>query len=442
MRIHSPEKNKVASEYCRKNPELGNNTIARALYRHHPKLWETLNAANCTVRLVRGNMGNGHRSQAVPDIKRQNGLPDAEPTEIRDFDGDKAVLSTRRKNVRTLDELLAYMEVDLELWDVERYVINKWEVGAKDDNSKVQVTPLYQVKAWLKRKTPSRIKIAITELLAEFKTHSPVRKKVRYPKTAGNLLEVDIFDPHFGKLCWSDEVRKNYDLKIAAAEYGAAVTGLLHRTKGFDISRIVYPVGNDFFHADNINNTTTAGTTQDVDGRWQKSFVNGRKAVIAAILELREIAPVDILMIPGNHDTERVFYLGEVLAGWMSRTPGVTVNNKPTFRKYYHFGKNLIGYTHGNCEKPANLPLIMATEEPVAWSHTKFREFHTGHIHHKRTMNFFTAQEFNSIRVRSLSSLTPADAWHHKMGYEGLRSASAFVWNETEGCIGEFSHNA
>jgi hypothetical protein len=46
----------------------------------------------------------------------------------------------------------------------------------------------------------------------------------------------------------------------------------------------------------------------------------------------------------------------------------------------------------------------------------------------------------NTIRVRTLSSLTPPDAWHKKMGYEGLKSANGFLWDEHEGLVATVNH--
>ena len=34
--------------------------------------------------------------------------------------------------IHTLDQLLEYCQVDLTIWEVERFVVNKWEVGAKE----------------------------------------------------------------------------------------------------------------------------------------------------------------------------------------------------------------------------------------------------------------------------------------------------------------------
>lgn len=56
------------------------------------------------------------------------------------------VESRRDGRIRTLDQLLKACQVDLKVWEVERYTVNKWEVGAKDPDGEIVVTPLFQVK--------------------------------------------------------------------------------------------------------------------------------------------------------------------------------------------------------------------------------------------------------------------------------------------------------
>ena len=69
--------------------------------------------------------------------------------------GDAAEVERRTpENVRTLADLVRVCQIDTQEWIVERWVANKWEMGAKDLAGKVTTTPLYQVKAWLKRNVP------------------------------------------------------------------------------------------------------------------------------------------------------------------------------------------------------------------------------------------------------------------------------------------------
>ena len=347
------------------------------------------------------------------------------------FDENKkgATIETKKSSrIKNIEDLIEHCEIDLDVWEIERYVVNKWEVGSNVEGT-IIVEPLFQIKAWLKKNTDIlNIKKLRDELINEVKTFSPKYPSFNYKKIKkGHLLEVNIFDLHFGKLCWGLETGDNYDTKIAAKRFLKAIDAIIQRSKGYDIKRVVFPVGNDFFNSDTRLNQTSAGTPQDEDVRWQKTFKEGRQLLIAGIDMLSKVAPVDVVIIQGNHDWERSFYVGDVLSCWYHNNKNVIVNNEPTPRKHYQFGNCLISYTHGNNEKTIDLPLLVASEVPKLWAATQFREIHIGHLHHKKEIKFMATQEHKGIVIRFMRSLSGTDAWHNLKGYKGA--------------ICQFSHN-
>lgn len=72
--------------------------------------------------------------------------------------GNEAIGEYKSRQPLSLEEALKKFKVDTEIWIVERYVCNQWEQGAKINNQ-TQVTPLYQIKIWLKRKVPIAIEL-------------------------------------------------------------------------------------------------------------------------------------------------------------------------------------------------------------------------------------------------------------------------------------------
>jgi hypothetical protein len=265
-----------------------------------------------------------------------------------------------------------------------------------------------------------------------------------------NLLEISIFDLHIGKLAWGGETFENYDTKIARERFLTSIEKLLHRASGFPFSRILFPVGNDFFNSDTIFNTTTKGTQQDEDLRWQKTFNVGVRLLVDAINLLKQTGrPVDVVVIPGNHDFERSYYMGKYLEAWFNNDPSVYINNGASPRKYYRFGNVLLGLTHGSEEKESSLPMLMATdiESKPQWSETKFHEWHLGHIHRKRNIKYEINKsrplnEDLGVTIRYLSSLTGTEEWHHKKGFVGsTKAADAFIWNDEFGLVAHLNTN-
>jgi|TARA_R100000664_G_scaffold34160_1_gene54488 hypothetical protein len=362
---------------------------------------------------------------------------------IETKDNTKTLTSPKSHRIKTLDDLIKVCKIDTNIWEVDRYIVNKWEVGSQIDGA-IIVEPLFQVKAWLKKnKEVYRLETLRSEILEEVKAYAPKYKKIDYPIIdKGQLLEINIFDLHFGKLCWGKETGDNYDTKIARKRFLEAIKSIISRVKGYSIKKIVFPIGNDFFNSDNKANTTSNNTPQDEDLRWQKTYKRGRELLIEGIDLLQTIAPVDVVVVQGNHDFERSFYVGDAMECWYNNNPNVLVNNEANPRKHYKFGKCLISYTHGNNEKINDLPLLVASEVPKLWAETKYREVHIGHLHHKKEIKFMATQEHKGIVIRFMRSLSGTDAWHNLKGYTGgVQACEAFIWDENEGLICQFSHN-
>jgi predicted phosphodiesterase len=354
-------------------------------------------------------------------------------------DSTKILSSEVTQRIVTVDDLLNIYSISLDEWEIEKQVINTWEVGAKGPDNKIVTTPLFQVKVWLKNKQSAVLNNIREEFIEDIKKLSPKVEKINYKQKVDKyplLLELNIFDLHLGKIAWSEETNHDYNLDIASNIFNSCIEEFLDEISNKNIGRIVFPIGNDFFNSDRSfpYNSTTKGTPQEEDARWQKTFRLGRQLLVEAINKLQQIAPVDVIMVPGNHDFERNFYLGDSLESWFYNNENVTVDNSANPRKYYKYGEVLIGYTHGNEEKVTDLPLIMANEKPTEWALSTFREFHLGHEHRKKEIKFKSTEEYQGVIIRYFNSLSATDSWHHKRGYIGAkRSAEALLWDMTKG---------
>src|ERR1035437_5104174 len=61
------------------------------------------------------------------------------PTETNEVVGNTWTVTLPKTRISTLEELLAFCKVDTSVWQVERWVCNKYEMGAKDETGKLQV---------------------------------------------------------------------------------------------------------------------------------------------------------------------------------------------------------------------------------------------------------------------------------------------------------------
>ena len=392
--------------------------------------------------------------QQTEFLKGQNNIPTKKAAAFIKT-GDNAIAEVcGSPDIKTLDELLKVTNVNLDEWKVEKYIVNKWSTARKsevkslefnkgtisgtvEDDGSMSVTPLYQVKAWLIRKRDVKDKAFLIEELNKHLVEKAqgIKNYPSSPKKQGLLYEIAMPDIHFGKLAWGKETGgADYDSKIAENLVRTAVADLITNVKGQDVERILLPVGNDYFNVDNAAGTTTAGTKQDEDTRWKKSFTMGSKLMVDIIEYLSTYAPVDVIIVQGNHDNERSFYLGEYLLAWFKNHKDVTVNNGESSRKYYRGKKVLLGMTHGNEEKIPELPLIMATERPKDWAEcTAYKGFQLGHWHREKL------EDIKGVKVNVLPSLCSADSWHAGKGYIGTeRLAVGLLFDGEKGLVANY----
>ena len=379
--------------------------------------------------------------------------------ETHEVAGNSWTISLKKTRIHTLDELIKFFEVNTEEWIVERFLVNKWEIGRKDkkqdltwvngimdghvkDSGTMFVEPLYQVKAWLKRKV---LQISVREELDSLKESAkkiatsikPIIKRT-HRKPSGNLMEASIPDLHIGKLAWGRETGwGDYDVRIAESLFDEALGTLLSRTESYSVDRICFVVGNDLLNTNNADGTTAAGTMVTSDSRFHKTFRIAREMTTRAIEQMRRVAPVNVVVVPGNHDRLATWHLGDSLECYYHKCKDVAIENDPTPRKYFQWGDVMLMWSHeAQTGRRADYPLLMATEQPQMFGATKFREVHTGDLHQVRL------EEKHGVRVRILPSLSAADDWHSEHGFVGnIRSAEAYIWNKKEGLIGTATYS-
>lgn len=242
------------------------------------------------------------------------------------------------------------------------------------------------------------------------------------------LYEISLPDIHYGKL-------HDYNLTDIEDQFMSVVNDLVVKASGLEIDKILLPIGNDGMNSEGMRQSTTKGTPQHDSAGWKQTFRGYWNLIVRAIEMLKQVAPVHVIVVSGNHDYERMYYAGDVIAGWFRNDSSVTVDNSNESRKYFEYGKNMIMFTHGDNEKPADMPLIMATENPEMFARTTNREAHCGHFH-KEQVN-----EYRGVKVRFIPSICPNDEWHKKMGYDSKRSGQAYIWNRARGLEGYLQCN-
>lgn len=121
-----------------------------------------------------------------------DGIGRQEPLK-RDETENTLVIEATTEGVKSLKDLLEAASVDLDVWHVDRYIVNKWPVGMKDDAGGALVIQLFQVKAWLVRKEPVPIFPHLQPIAPQITFSMPPQ-----PSAKGIQRSLVVADTHIG----------------------------------------------------------------------------------------------------------------------------------------------------------------------------------------------------------------------------------------------------
>lgn len=281
--------------------------------------------------------------------------------------------------------------------------------GFTAHNATVQVSKTGEIiQAWIKQRPdefdPEDFLNAIRGAV------EPYAYEPRYDETANRMLEIPLFDMHWG-IC-------------DFAYYRPVLDDILDLIASRHWDRIVIPFGQDFFHNDSIvNPTTTKGTVVDkVD--MTKAVKDGRRFIIAIIDMALECAnEVRVIYTPGNHDRSICWMFMQVL---LERYGPDIVDDSMQYRKVFTYGKNSIMVTHGDSKQATakNLAHIFPISYPEEFAQANIREVHAGHLHHEGEGDIY------GVMIRRLSSGAAVDDWTNRQDFIGThRRFMVFEWD-------------
>jgi hypothetical protein len=272
------------------------------------------------------------------------------------------------------------------------------------------------------------------DLIDEMREYAPSYPTLlRQPHENPHCLVIDPADIHIGKLASETEVGETYNNRIAVQRVKEGVRGILQKVSSFDVDKIFFIAGNDVLHTDTPRSTTTSGTPQDTDGMWYDNYLIAKRLYIEVLEMLVPLADVEVIFCPSNHDFMSGFFLMDSVASWFDKCDHVKFHASIKHRKYVSYGRNVLGFTHGDGAKSQELPLLMAQEAGEHWLNPH-RYIYTHHIHHK------VAKDFGSVCVEALRSPSGSDGWHHRKGYHAPKAIEAFLHCKVNGQVARITH--
>lgn len=417
--------------------------------------------ARCILRYA-GATGHGDTGGEPPP----GGVQVDKVLDRTDLDGSTEVIKMDRP--ATVEEMRKWCGLDKRLYIPQYYKANTWQgfyklkdLGVTDEaikfiweqgrrkvpldrvmaqgipggtgHKKVQ---LIQSKVVWKRVVTEQLEDAIVQFIRwkTPKSGERVGPKTKKPKSVLKLKEQmlvwGLWDAHIGMYAWQAECGADFDVDMACNRIFNSIDDMIEELKHYNIGRIVMPIGNDFLHFDSVKMTTTMGDHfLDTDTRYARVYLAGLRCLSYMIERGLEIADrLDLLYVPGNHDTTSSFGLCVALAQRYRGDKRIKVRLDPNPRKYVTYGGCIIGFHHGKDTRAERFPLIFGQEAKEYWSNSTYREVQIGHTHQRQEKNYAGVIPTNNLLVRTNPTLCNVDAWHHNKGLLGEPQKSVEAW--------------
>jgi len=372
---------------------------------------------------------------------------------IKDFQDEKGigVITTKSLNIKTVEEALKIAEVDLTVWEVDRHLINSWEVtvgGRNTATGKCETYTNFQIKIWLKKKEQNIL--ALEDLYKKIKAASPIVPVIGRINFHTNKnqhqreLEISLIDIHLGMRCFKPESDIDWTPDDAEIMAMTMLDELLELSKAFGpFEKIIFPMGHDYLHTDNVYNTTTSFTPQPEAEAWKHTFLRGELLGLAMIERMKKVAPVKVISVPGNHARHSEIALTRIFNAYYHNDKNFEIDASMSPYKFHHYGVNLIGFEHGHSiRQQVRLAALMANETRLnGWQEARYCEFHLGDQHRKGSGRPVMLEE-QGVSVEFLPGLVPPNEWHriHSFNWQ-KRAGLGFVWDKTAGPIARFQIN-
>jgi hypothetical protein len=378
----------------------------------------------------------------------------------------------------TLDEAIEHLQINEEDWQIDQAEPNYYEGQAKvkepltDDSGEIvrdgegdiifvekqKKVDMYGFRFRISRRPSWQKESFIEDLLGRITAEAPLyRANIQQPKS-GNLARVLVPDIHLGK----DGFQSQWGIDAAVRRVMTVVDEFASLIEAQNADRICFPYAHDLLHIDREHiarsgtmHTTSSGTPVERSHPWANLFLVGVELGEAIIRRFLEVAPVSVLIVPGNHSGQSEFSIGRVLVAAFQNNPDVDIDLGVDvgqysglvtkimagesseieagidFDRYFEWGVNGFMDTHGDGCAFNDLPLNFAIQRGDLWGRVKWREVNTGHKHISKTRPVgHASNEKGGAMVRISPSLSPQDAWHEKYNYHGMPGAELHLYNK------------
>lgn len=339
------------------------------------------------------------------------------------------LIEMAEEEAKDINFILQKHGYDIKVWELVSCRNNIWNVYSKKDGIQV----LYSSKIVVKpRKEIGWDKKFVDSLFEDLTNDKICIEPKQYAKN-NQILVVPIADLHYNLLSEDIASGNEYNTEIAEDLYYRTLSDVLARNANKKFEKVLFVVGNDFINADNIAGTTTRGTPQDNQHHWFAIISKATQLIINGINMLLEIAPVDVMYVPSNHDLQTMYGIMQTVNAWYRTTTTVSVNYTPDTRKYYKYDKTLLMFAHD--VKIKDVLNIITSEAKQYWSECDHMICMLAHLHQSMVY-----EKQGYLEVLRLPTISGQSRWSNEKGYiQSDRKNKSFIIDGGLGIIDEMN---
>jgi hypothetical protein len=317
-------------------------------------------------------------------------------------------------------------------WELVIMSFSNWQQHTKEQTTKELYAVKFKIKPRIKEiTTTDYLQIAKEEFSKEIIPLDIEIKKQNKELDSNLLVQCPAIELHLGKIAKSIETGEEYNHEIAAERFKKIITEIIATQNITKASNLLISIGSDFFNSDTVNYTTTKGTQQYNDLRWQEMFLLGLRLYTSTLLELRQyFNKIDINLVMGNHDTMSSFYLFIALQQYFRNDNVINFIEDYKKTQCYKFGKCALFFNHGDKNLKRLIKSIPA-EFYEEWGSSIYRELHLGHLHKEVVVD-----DESGLITRRIGSPAGTDEWHYSERYVGSTPRhQLFLWHKEQGLL-------
>lgn len=373
--------------------------------------------------------------------------------EIKNFDPGFWTTPAKEEKVLSKDDLLELGYSEKEIFRMKMPVKSTKVIQTFQQKLTIKFVKRTPVNAFADEKFFELYEKEFKEFLAYDNVYTSLLKSKfddKKPKISNKekydsekLLVIPDVELHLGKLASKFDSTDSYDYKKALYRYIKTILEAEKVQEKYKTKEICMTIGNDFFNTDTEQNTTTAGTEQHNDTRFQQMIANGIVAHVWAIERMKNnCEKVIIKFNPGNHDYLTDYTLFMQLYYLYRNDPKVEVECKVKDSRWatgLEWNNNLIIFAHGKTPEGKalnddSLALLKDTMFKETAKNVDYVTVLAGHLHNATENNFSRRKTVsNGVTVLRNGSPSGDGAWDSGNLYSSDKSHQVYIFDANRG---------